>query len=75
VSTGPIEQKRGQIRHANTARLERLSILFATGDMPNARRIVVSNEPENERNHDSSNNAFSKLLDRFLHAGAAENWA
>jgi hypothetical protein len=57
--------------------LDRLSILFATGDMSNARRIVrlLSNEPENERNHDSSNNAFSKLLDRFLHAGAAENWA
>jgi hypothetical protein len=57
--------------------LERLSILFATGNMSNARKIVrlLSDERENERPDKNSDNAFSKMLHQFLRIGAAENWA
>jgi hypothetical protein len=57
--------------------LERLSNLFAAGKMSNARKIVrlLSNEGENEPYPTNSDNALPRMLDRFLRAGAAENWA
>jgi hypothetical protein len=57
--------------------LDRLSILFATGKMSNARKIVrlLGNERENEPYPTNSDNALPRMLDRFLRAGAAENWA
>jgi hypothetical protein len=57
--------------------LERLSILFATGNMSNARKIarLLSNERENERCPKNRDNALSKMLDQFLRGGAAQNWA
>jgi hypothetical protein len=57
--------------------LEKLSILFAAGKMSNARKIVglLRNERENDRDPKSPDNALSRKLDRFLRAGAAENWA
>lgn len=57
--------------------LERLSVLFATGKMSNARKIVrlLGDERETERYAKNSDNALPRILDQFLRAGAAENWA
>ena len=56
--------------------LERLSILFATGKMSNAGKIVrlLGKERESEPYPKNSDNALPRMLDRFLRAGAAENW-
>jgi hypothetical protein len=61
----------------NDRQLERLSILLATGNMSNAGKIVglLSNEGENDPSPKNPDNALSRMLDRFLRAGAAENWA
>jgi hypothetical protein len=57
--------------------LERLSVLFATGKMSNARKIdrLLGDDRETERYPKNSDNALPRILDRFLRAGAAENWA
>lgn len=61
----------------NDRQLERLSILLATGNMSNARKIVglLRDERQNDSYPKNPDNALSRMFNQFLRAGAADNWA